>query len=159
MSKIYDYQVNNAKGEVVPMETYKGKVLLIVNTASKCGFTPQYKDLQTLYDGFNEKGLEILAFPCNQFANQEAGSDLEIQEFCQINYGLSFPVFGKIEVNGKGAHPLYQFLKSQKSGFMSSKIKWNFTKFLIDAEGKVVKRYAPNLSPLEIEEDIVSLLK
>ena len=158
MSKIYDFNVEDAKGNEVKLEKYKGKVMLIVNTASKCGFTPQYKDLQKLYDDYNEKGLEILAFPCNQFAKQESGNNDEIQEFCQINYGLTFPVYGKIEVNGKNAHPLYKYLKSQKSGgLLGSRIKWNFTKFLVDRKGNVVGRYSPTINPIEIKTDIDKL--
>lgn len=159
MKKIYNYTVKTSNGEDLSLSQYEGQVMLIVNTASKCGFTPQYKDLQELHDRYKEKGLEILAFPCNQFGKQESGSNVEIQEFCQINYGLSFPVFGKVDVNGKDAHPLYQYLKSEKVGLLGSKIKWNFTKFLVDKKGKVIKRYAPTVKPMDIEEDINALLK
>ncbi len=159
MSKIYNYKVADAKGSEVNLDKYKGKVMLIVNTASKCGFTPQYKELQELYDNYNEKGLQILAFPCNQFAKQESGSNDEIQQFCQINYGLTFPVFGKLEVNGRSAHPLYQYLRSQKGGvILGNRIKWNFTKFLVDKDGNVIERYSPTTKPLDMKDDIEKLL-
>jgi glutathione peroxidase len=160
MSKIYEYHVKDSKGNEISLEDYKGKVLLIVNTASKCGFTPQYKELQQLHDEYHEKGLEILAFPCNQFAKQESGSNEDIQEFCQINYGLSFPVMAKIDVNGENADPLYKYLKDEKGGgILGKKIKWNFTKFLIDENGNVVKRYAPIVKPLDMKGDIEQLIK
>lgn len=155
---IYDFTVKNSKEEAVSLSNYKEKVLLIVNTASNCGFTPQYKDLQALYDQYHEQGLEILAFPCTQFGNQEPGTNDDIQSFCQINYGLSFPVFAKIEVNGDNADPLYKFLKSEKGGILGSKIKWNFTKFLVDRNGQVVERFAPTLSPADMKGDIEKLL-
>lgn len=158
MSRIYDYNVKDSKGSEVALEDYKGKAVLIVNTASKCGFTYQYEGLQKLYDEFNESGLEILAFPCNQFGKQEAGSNDDIQSFCQINYGLSFPVMGKIEVNGNGADPLYKYLKKEKSGLLGGKIKWNFTKFLVDKDGNVIKRFAPTVKPEELVADIKAVL-
>lgn len=158
MSEIYNYEVLNAKNEAVSLGAYEGKALLIVNTASKCGFTPQYEDLQKLYNEYHKEGLEILAFPCDQFGNQEPGDNEDIQSFCQINYGLSFPVFGKIEVNGEGAHPLYKYLKGEKGGLLGSNIKWNFTKFLVDRKGNVVKRYAPTVKPLSMESDIKKIL-
>ena len=159
MSKIYDYSVKDSKGNDVVLETYKGKAMLIVNTASKCGFTPQYEDLQKLYDEYHEKGLEILAFPCNQFGKQEAGSNDEIQEFCQINFGLTFPVMGKLDVNGKKAHPLYDYLKGEQAGGLLGKnIKWNFTKFLVDREGNVISRHAPQVKPLELVEALEEIL-
>lgn len=159
MSKIYDFKVKDSRNNDVPMSNYQGKVMLIVNTASKCGFTPQYKELQTLYDAYHEQGLEILAFPCNQFANQESGSNEDIQEFCQINYGLTFPVLGKIDVNGKAADPLYEYLKGEKGdGLLGKAIKWNFTKFLVDKEGNVVKRFSPKFKPLDMKADIEGLL-
>lgn len=158
MSNIYDYTVKDSKGKDIALEDYKGKAVLVVNTASKCGFTPQYKGLQELYNEFNDQGLEILAFPCNQFGKQESGSNSEIQEFCQINYGLSFPVMGKIEVNGDGADPLYKYLKEEKGGILGSKIKWNFTKFLVDKEGNVIKRYAPTVKPEDLVNDIKKVL-
>lgn len=159
MSKLYDFNVKDSKGNDINLgEKHKGNVMLIVNTASKCGFTPQYEDLQKLYDEYNDKGLDILAFPCNQFGNQEAGTNDEIQEFCQINYGLTFPVMGKIDVNGNNAHPLYNYLKSEKGGLLGSKIKWNFTKFLVDREGNVIKRFASTVKPMDIKSDIEKLL-
>jgi len=158
MEEIYNFKVNNSLGEEVELSTNKGKVMLIVNTASKCGFTYQYEGLQDLHDLYNQEGLEILAFPCNQFKNQESGTDEEIQSFCQLNYGLKFPVYSKIDVNGEGAHPLYKYLKKQKKGLLGSNIKWNFTKFLIDKEGNVVKRFAPTVKPESMKEDIKKLL-
>lgn len=157
---IYQYQVNTLKGQKLSMEEYKGKVLLIVNTASKCGLTPQYKGLQELYDKFNDQSFEILGFPSNQFAEQEPGSNDEIAEFCQMNYGVSFPMFEKIKVNGDEAHPLFKHLKDNAPGILGSKaIKWNFTKFLIDQNGNIVKRYSPQTTPDKIESDIAKLLK
>jgi len=158
MKEIYNFKVNNSKGEEVELSTNKGKVMLIVNTASKCGFTYQYEGLQDLHDLYNKEGLEILAFPCNQFKNQESGTDKEIQSFCQLNYGLKFPVYSKIDVNGDDAHPLYKYLKKQKKGLLGSNIKWNFTKFLIDKEGNVVKRFGPTIKPESMKEDIKKLL-
>jgi len=156
---IYDYKVETASGESVSLEKYKGQVILIVNTASKCGFTVQFEGLEKLYESYKDKGFVILGFPCNQFANQEPGSDKDIQSFCSLNFGVTFPVFKKINVNGEDAHPLYKYLKEQKKGAFGSKIKWNFTKFLVDKEGKVVKRYSPNKKPKDFEKDIVNLLK
>jgi glutathione peroxidase len=155
----YDYKAKNIYGEEVSMEKYKGKVVLVVNTASKCGFTPQFEGLEQLYREYKDKGLEVLGFPCNQFANQEPGTNEEVHQFCQLNYGVTFTMFEKIDVNGENAHPLYKFLTSQAKGILSSKIKWNFTKFLIDAEGNVVKRYAPTVLPSQITGDIEKLLK
>lgn len=158
MTSIYDFQVKNARGNEQPLADFQGKVLLVVNTASKCGFTPQYAELQELYNTWHAKGLEILAFPCDQFGHQEPGSDEEIQQFCQLNYGLTFPVFAKIEVNGENAHPLYHFLRSQQKGLLGDNIKWNFTKFLVDRNGQVVDRFAPNVSPTSLAPDIEKLL-
>ncbi len=159
MNKIYDYTVKDSKGNEVKLKDYQGKAMIIVNTASKCGFTPQYEDLQKLYDEYHDQGLEILAFPCNQFGKQESGSNEEIQEFCQINYGLTFPVMGKINVNGKEADPLYKYLKSEKGGGLLGKnIKWNFTKFLVDREGNVVERFAPTVKPLDMKGNIEEVL-
>lgn len=155
---IYDFNADLSTGTEVNFSTYKGKVLLIVNTATKCGFTPQLKDLQELYEAHHEEGLEILAFPSNQFMNQEPGTDEEIQETCQLNYGVTFPIFKKTEIKGKNAHPVFQYLKKEKKGLLSGEIKWNFTKFLVDKEGNVVKRYAPTTSPKNIESDIIALL-
>ncbi|KZY58986.1 glutathione peroxidase [Oleiphilus sp. HI0061] len=159
MSDIYQFSANNIKGEEVPLKAYQGKLLIIVNTASKCGFTPQFKGLEELYLEYSEKGLEILGFPCNQFLKQDPGTDSEISEFCSLNYGVTFPMFSKIEVNGDNTHPLYKYLKSEAKGLMGSeKIKWNFTKFLVDQQGKVVKRYAPNTEPKDLVKDIDAAL-
>lgn len=155
---IYDFKVHNSKGVEVPMTEYQGKVLLIVNTATGCGFTPQYEGLQKLYDKYKDKGLEILDFPCNQFGHQAPGTEEEIQEFCTLKYKTTFPLFAKIEVNGKGAEPLFQYLKGEKGGFLGDDIKWNFTKFLVSRDGTVVERYAPVTKPEKIEKDILKLL-
>lgn len=156
--KIYDFKVRNAKGEEVPMTEFKGKVLLIVNTATGCGFTPQYEGLQKLYEKYRDKGLEILDFPCNQFGHQAPGTDEEIQEFCTLKYNTTFPLFSKIDVNGENADPLFVYLKAQQGGFLGDDIKWNFTKFLVSRDGTVVDRYAPVTKPEKIEEDILKLL-
>jgi glutathione peroxidase len=159
MAKIYDFSAKNIKGEEVSLGDYAGKVLLIVNTASKCGFTPQYEGLQKVYAELNAEGLEILGFPCNQFGKQEQGDEAQISEFCDLNFGVSFPMFSKIEVNGDGAHPLYQYLKDEAPGALGIKaIKWNFTKFLVNKEGAVVKRYAPTAKPEDIAADIKKVL-
>jgi len=157
--KFYDFSAKEMDGQEIKMEEYKGKVVLVVNTASKCGLTPQFKDLEQLNREYKEKGLEILGFPCNQFANQDSGSNEEIQKFCQLNYGVSFTMFEKIDVNGETAHPLYKYLKGEVKGLLGEKIKWNFTKFLLDSEGNVIKRYGPTVSPLKIKVDIEKLLK
>lgn len=156
--KIYDFKVRNAKGVEVPMTEYQGKVLLIVNTATGCGFTPQYEGLQNLYDKYREKGLEILDFPCNQFGHQAPGTVEEIQEFCTLKYKTTFPLFAKVDVNGKDADPLFVYLKQQQGGFLGNDIKWNFTKFLVSRDGTVVERYAPVTKPEKIESDILKLL-
>ena len=156
--KIYDFNLRNAKGEEVPMTEYQGKVLLIVNTATGCGFTPQYEGLQKLYDKYRDRGLEILDFPCNQFGHQAPGTEEEIQEFCTLKYNTTFPLFAKIDVNGKEAEPLFSFLKNQKGGIFGNDIKWNFTKFLVSRDGTVVERYAPMTTPEKIEKDILKLL-
>ena len=156
--KIYDFKVRNAKGVVVPMTEYQGKVLLIVNTATGCGFTPQYAGLQKLYDQYRDKGLEILDFPCNQFGHQAPGTEEEIQEFCTLKYKTTFPLFAKIDVNGTNADPLFRFLKKQKGGFPGNDIKWSFTKFLESRDGTVIERYAPVTKPEKIEYDILELL-
>ena len=159
MASIYDFSVKNIHGEMVKMSTYKGKAMLIVNTASKCGFTPQYKGLEALYEKLHGDGLEILGFPCNQFGSQEPGNEEQIESFCEVNYGVTFPLFAKIDVNGKSAAPLYQHLKEAKPGLLGSEaIKWNFTKFLVDREGNVVERYAPNVEPANLAVDITKLL-
>ena len=156
--KIYDFTVKGRAGEDVSLADYKGKVRLVVNTATGCGFTPQYEGLQKLYDAYKDKGFEILDFPCNQFANQAPGTNDEIQSFCTLNYGTTFPRFAKIDVNGKNASDLFKFLKKEKGSVLGSSIKWNFTKFLIDREGNVVKRFAPTDTPESIESDILALL-
>lgn len=159
MNTIYDFKANTLQGKEVKLDQYKGKVVVIVNTASKCGFTPQYAGLEKLYETYKNDGFVILGFPCNQFGQQEPGSGKEIQEGCLVNYGVSFPMFEKIDVNGANEHPLYSFLKEKQSGVLGRKIKWNFTKFLIDPNGIPVKRYAPVTKPEKMEKDIVSLLK
>ncbi|MDE0876073.1 MAG: glutathione peroxidase [Porticoccaceae bacterium] len=156
---IYDFSVNTSTGDIKPLEDYRGKVLLIVNTASKCGFTPQYKGLQALHDKYQEQGLVTIAMPCNQFGSQEPGSDATIQEFCNINYGLSFPVMAKVDVNGGDQHPLYRYLTKQAGGLITDSIKWNFTKFLVDREGNVKERFAPLTKPESIEKHIENLLE
>ena len=157
--EFYDFSAEKMNGKEVKMQEYKGKVVLVVNTASKCGFTPQFKELEELYKDYEKQGLEILGFPCNQFAKQDSGSNEEIQAFCQWNYGVTFTMFKKIDVNGENAHVLYKYLQSQAKGLLGEKIKWNFTKFLIDTEGNVIKRYAPAVSPLKLKDDIEKLLK
>ncbi|MCH5226350.1 MAG: glutathione peroxidase [Muribaculaceae bacterium] len=156
--EIYDFTVKDTKGADVSLSKYKGEVLLIVNTATGCGFTPQYEGLEKLYKKYHSQGFEVLDFPCNQFMNQAPGTDEEISNFCTLKYDTTFPRFKKIEVNGDGAAPLYKWLKKEKGGFLGSAIKWNFTKFLVDRKGKVVARYAPTTSPDKIEKDIVKLL-
>ena len=155
---IYDFKVINNKGVEVSLSKYKGKVLLIVNTATGCGFTPQYKGLEELYKKYKDQGLEILDFPCNQFGHQAPGSDQEINSFCTLNYDTTFPRFRKIDVNGENAAPLYKWLKKEKGGLFGNAIKWNFTKFLVDRTGKVVGRYSPTTPPSKIEGKIKELL-
>jgi glutathione peroxidase len=155
---IYDIAVSDRSGGKVQLSEFKGKVLLIVNTATGCGFTPQYAGLQALYDAYKDKGFEILDFPCNQFANQAPGSDEEIHSFCTGRFGITFPQFAKLDVNGDKEAPLYTFLKKAKPGAFGSKIKWNFTKFLADRDGRVVARFAPTDTPEKLEKKIVSLL-
>ncbi len=154
----YDYIVKDARGNEVSMENYKGKLVLIVNTATGCGFTPQYEGLQKLYEKHRDKGFEILDFPCNQFANQAPGTEAEIQTFCSSRYGINFKLFAKIYVKGKNAEPLFTFLKKEKGSILGGDVKWNFTKFLVDPSGKVIKRYAPTVTPESIEKDIEKLL-
>ncbi|NVJ96718.1 MAG: glutathione peroxidase [Alphaproteobacteria bacterium] len=159
MTSIYDFTPDRLNGKPQPLEDYKGKVLLIVNTASKCGFTPQFAGLEGLFKDLKDKGLVILGFPCNQFGKQDPGSNDEIGEFCQINYGVSFPMFAKVDVNGADAHPLYKHLKAVKPGVLGTeRIKWNFTKFLVDRDGNVVKRFAPKDKPESIRTAIEALL-
>lgn len=155
---IYDFTVKDSRGKDRSVAEYKGKVLLIVNTATGCGFTPQYKGLEELYRKYRDQGFEVLDFPCNQFGHQAPGTDEEIGQFCSLNYDTTFPRFKKIDVNGKNESPLYKWLKSQKGGFLGSRIKWNFTKFLVDREGRVVKRFSPTTTPAKIEEEIKKLL-
>jgi glutathione peroxidase len=157
MKTVYDFTVKKTNGENKSLKEYEGKPLIIVNTASKCGFTPQFKGLQELYEKYKENGLEILGFPCDQFNNQEFDNIEETTEFCQLNYGVTFPIFAKIDVNGEKADPLYTYLKDQKKGLLSKNIKWNFTKFLVDQNGHVVKRFAPTTEPAKIETDLVQL--
>jgi glutathione peroxidase len=156
---IYDFRVRTLRGEETTLAEYRGKVLLIVNVASKCGFTPQYKGLQALYEKYRGQGFEILGFPCNQFAGQEPGTSEEIAQFCELNFGVTFPLFEKIAVNGKKADPLFVYLKEKAPGLLgSTAIKWNFTKFLVDRHGTVVKRFAPADPPEALQEDIERLL-
>ena len=156
---IYEFSATNIKGQEVNLSDYQDKVLLIVNTASKCGFTPQYDGLQELHSKFKDSGFSVLAFPCNQFGGQEPGSSEEIQEFCTVNFGINFPIFEKVDVKGKDAHPLFKYLTSEKRGLLGTEsIKWNFTKFLIDKEGKPIARFAPNTAPEKISQEIESLL-
>ena len=156
----YDFNATSIIGENISMSKYKGKVVLVVNTASKCGFTPQYEGLQKLYENHEENNFTILGFPCNQFSEQEPGTHKEIQNFCQTNYDITFPLFEKIDVNGDNTHPLYKFLKSEATGIMwSESIKWNFTKFLVDKKGKVITRYGSSTKPKKIEQAILKLLE
>jgi glutathione peroxidase len=155
MATVHHFQVTNQQGEKVALGQYRDKVLLIVNTASQCGFTPQYQDLESIYKKYHAKGLEILAFPCNQFGGQEPGSDSEIAQFCELNYGVSFPIMKKVQVNGPEAEPFFEFLKDQARGLLKTRaIKWNFTKFLVNKDGVVVKRYAPRTKPSQFIDAI-----
>jgi glutathione peroxidase len=159
MPSVYDFEVKDIHGKAVPLLRYKGKVLLIVNTASKCGFTPQYKGLEALHQKYHARGLEVLGFPCNQFGAQEPGTEDEIASFCELNFGVTFPLFAKVDVNGDDAAPLYRHLKQAKPGLLGSEaIKWNFTKFLVDRKGNVVERFAPNTEPDALAGDIEKLL-
>src|SRR5690554_5000546 len=151
-AKFYSFKANNLKGQEVSMDAYKGKTILVVNTASKCGLTPQYEGLEALYRKYKDKGLVILGFPCNQFANQEPGDEQSISEGCLLNYGVTFPMFSKIDVNGDNTHEIYKYLKKELGGFFGGKIKWNFTKFLIDSNGKPVKRFSPVTKPEKIDK-------
>ena len=155
---IYDYKVKNRNGEEISISDYKGKVLIIVNTATGCGFTPQYEGLEALYKKYKDKGFEILDFPCNQFANQAPGSAEDIKSFCILNYGVTFKQFKKIDVNGKNADPLFVYLKNKKPGVLGKAIKWNFTKFLVNKNGYVVKRFSPSTKPEKIDEAIKEIL-
>ena len=160
MSTLYSFNATSLAGAPVSLDTYRGKVLLIVNTASECGFTPQYAGLQKLYDQYESRGFSVLGFPCNQFGKQEPGEAAQIGAFCERNYGVTFPMFGKIDVKGGNAHPLYRYLTDEAPGIFGLKaIKWNFTKFLVDRNGNIVKRYAPSTKPDEIAADIEKLLE
>lgn len=155
MASVHDFEVESIKGQKIKLSSYSGKVLLIVNTASKCGFTPQYEGLEALQKKYSAKGFEVLGFPCNQFGGQEPGSNADIASFCDLTYKTSFPMFAKLEVNGAGAHPLFQHLKSTAPGILGTElIKWNFTKFLVGKDGQVIKRYAPNDKPESLAVDI-----
>ena len=158
MAGVYDFTAKSLAGEEVPLTRYEGQVLLIVNTASACGFTPQYKGLEELHQKLSPRGFSVLGFPCNQFGGQEPGDARQIEQFCTTNYAITFPMFAKIDVNGDGAHPLYQYLKNAKSGLLGSSIKWNFTKFLVDRSGGAVARYAPTAKPEGLTEEIEALL-
>ncbi len=159
MSTVYDFSATSISGKTVKLDQFKGKPLLIVNTASACGFTPQFAGLEALHKSYGGKGLVVLGFPCNQFGAQDKGSNGEIAEFCQLNYGVSFPMMEKIDVNGAGQHPLYQWLSAEAPGLLGSKaIKWNFTKFLVGKDGAVVKRYAPTDTPASMAKDIEAAL-
>lgn len=154
----YEFNAKTLQGKEMSMEEFKGKTVLVVNTASQCGLTPQYEGLEKLYEKYKNDGLVILGFPCNQFGNQEPGDEKSISEGCLINYGVTFPMFSKVDVNGDSAHPIFKYLKSKLGGILGSRIKWNFTKFLIDAQGRPVKRFAPITKPEALEKDIVKLL-
>ena len=159
MSSIYDFEAQQINGKDMALSQFKGKVMLIVNTASKCGFTPQFGGLEELHKSYASKGLVVLGFPCNQFGSQDPGADGEIAEFCQVNYGVSFPMMGKIDVNGPAAHPLYKWLSAEAPGLLGSKsIKWNFTKFLVGKDGQVIRRYAPTDKPADMTKDVEAAL-
>ena len=159
MTSIYDFEAQQIGGSTVPLSQFRGRTMLIVNTASACGFTPQFGGLEKLHETYGDRGLVVLGFPCNQFGSQDPGSNEEIAQFCQVNYGVSFPMMAKIDVNGPTAHPLYQWLTAQAPGLLGTKaIKWNFTKFLIAKDGHVIKRYAPNDAPAALVKDIEAAL-
>ncbi|WCN37481.1 glutathione peroxidase [Aneurinibacillus uraniidurans] len=155
---IYDFSAKTITGEEKSLADYKGSVLLIVNTASKCGFTPQYKGLQALYEKYHKQNFEVLGFPCNQFMKQEPGTEADIQQFCELNYGVTFPMFAKVDVKGVNAHPLFAYLTKQAPGILSEAVKWNFTKVLVGRNGEVIKRYAPTTAPEAIAGDIEAIL-
>lgn len=159
MAGIYEISVNDIHHQEVSLERFRGQVLLIVNVASRCGFTPQYTGLQALYDSYHERGFTVLGFPCNQFGGQEPGSEQEIRSFCELDYGVSFPMFEKLDVNGDGAHPLFRYLKTEAKGLLGTEaVKWNFTKFLVDRAGNVVSRFAPSTTPEALRPEIEALL-
>ncbi len=155
---IYNFTAKDIDGVETPLKNFEGEVLLIVNTASKCGFTPQFKDLETIYKKHKDQKFSVLGFPCNQFNQQDPGTEEGIKNFCELNYGVTFPMFSKIDVNGKSAHPLFVHLRKETKGLLGDSVKWNFTKFLVDRNGKVLRRYPPTTSPLAIEKDIEELL-
>lgn len=157
-TSIYDLEFTDNRGNLVSLADYSGKPILIVNTASKCGFTPQYEGLQKLNEEFREQGLIVLGFPCDQFAHQEPGNDQEIDEFCKVNFGVDFPLSQKVNVNGKNAHPIFKFLKENSKSLLGGTVKWNFTKFLISPDGKSIKRYSPNTTPENIRADVLDIL-
>ena len=157
-TNIYDFSATHSNGKEISLRNYEGKPMIIVNTASKCGFTPQFKELQELYEEYKDQGLIILGFPCDQFSDQEFADMKDTMEFCQLNYGVTLPMFKKIDVKGDKAHPLFEYLVSQKKGLLTEDIKWNFTKFLVDPDGKVIKRYAPQSSPKKIEDDLLKYI-
>ncbi len=158
MTSLADFSAPTLSGEERDLADYAGKVVLVVNTASKCGFTPQYAGLEQLWTDLGDEGLVVLGFPCNQFGSQEPGEADEIEEFCQVNYGVTFPMFAKVDVNGDAAHPLFEWLKSEKTGLLGGRIKWNFTKFLVGRDGRVIDRYAPNTDPADLADDIRAAL-
>jgi len=158
MTTVYDFSATTNSGAEEALADYQGKVLLVVNTASQCGFTPQYKGLEELYKTYVDRGLVVLGFPCDQFGSQEPGDDEEIADFCELNFGVTFPLYSKIDVNGTGAHPLFKWMRDEKKGSLGSKVRWNFTKFLIDSKGNVVKRYGSTTKPEDISADIEELL-
>ncbi len=158
MARIYDFKAKSLAGEDIPLQRFEGQVLLIVNTASACGFTPQYRGLEALHEVLHPRGFSVLGFPCNQFGNQEPGDAKQIEQFCTKNYAITFPMFAKIDVNGSNAHPLFDYLKSEKAGLLGPSIKWNFTKFLVDRSGKVVARHAPTAKPEGLAREIEALL-
>ncbi len=158
MATIYDFKAVTSKGAELDFAQFRGKVLLIVNTASKCGFTPQFQGLEELNQRYKERGLVVIGFPCNQFAHQDPGTDSEIEGFCQLNYGVTFQIMKKIDVNGDGAHPIFKYLKNEAKGILGNAIKWNFTKFLISRDGATIKRYAPTTAPEKLTADIETLL-
>ena len=158
MAGIYDFKAKSLAGEDIPLQRFEGQVLLIVNTASACGFTPQYRGLEALHQTLHPRGLSVLGFPCNQFGNQEPGDATQIEQFCNVNYAITFPMFAKVDVNGSNAHPLFSYLKSKKAGLLGPSIKWNFTKFLVNRSGKVVARHAPTAKPEGLTREIEALL-
>ena len=158
MSTLFDFTATAIDGTDTDLSSYDGQVVLVVNTASKCGLTPQYEGLQKLHDSYADRGFTVLGFPCDQFGHQEPGDETEISEFCERNYGVSFPMFAKVDVNGSDAHPLWKWLKTAKGGLIGSQVKWNFTKFLVGTDGKVIQRYAPTTEPEKIADDIESAL-